>query len=134
MDSKRNGIYPTTSVARGELSTCRPNFTSYIVYSPQRYRSDSRSNSGSYYRILTKLVSMEMSRGGYSPQLYRSDSRSKSGSYRIFTKLVSMGCLKETGLFSSRHFHRHQFCEDPIITPRLRATVRSIKLRTVYKH
>ncbi|GBM19443.1 hypothetical protein AVEN_259350-1 [Araneus ventricosus] len=43
-------------------------------------------------------------------------------------------CLEETGLFgifSSRHFHRHQFCEDPTITSRVKATVRSIKLRTV---
>ncbi|GBN89210.1 hypothetical protein AVEN_166131-1 [Araneus ventricosus] len=42
--------------------------------------------------------------------------------------------LEETGLFgifSSRRFHRHQFCEDPIITPRVTATVRSIKLRTL---
>ncbi|GBM20255.1 hypothetical protein AVEN_216671-1 [Araneus ventricosus] len=33
---------------------------------------------------------------------------------------------------SSRHFHRHQFREDPIITPRVIETVRSIKLRTVH--
>ncbi|GBN17505.1 hypothetical protein AVEN_266058-1 [Araneus ventricosus] len=31
----------------------------------QPYRSDSRCNSGSYYRIFTKLVSMKTSRGEY---------------------------------------------------------------------
>ncbi|GBL88517.1 hypothetical protein AVEN_159102-1 [Araneus ventricosus] len=43
-------------------------------------------------------------------------------------------CHEETGLFGifcSSHFHRHQFCEDPIITPRVIATVLSIKLLTV---
>ncbi|GBM73392.1 hypothetical protein AVEN_163194-1 [Araneus ventricosus] len=29
------------------------------VYSPQLYRTDSRYNSGSYYRIFTKLVSIK---------------------------------------------------------------------------
>ncbi|GBM44009.1 hypothetical protein AVEN_218157-1 [Araneus ventricosus] len=90
------------------------------------------------------MVSMEMSfhkigvdRNGFSQNL----------SMEIFfTKLMSMemsfhktdvdGNVSRRrrvlfGIFSSRHFHRHQFCENPIITPRVIATVRSIKLKTV---
>ncbi|GBM62619.1 hypothetical protein AVEN_187027-1 [Araneus ventricosus] len=43
-------------------------------------------------------------------------------------------CPEEMGLFGiffSKHFNRHQFYENPMITPRVIATVRSIKLRTV---
>ncbi|GBL54724.1 hypothetical protein AVEN_90917-1 [Araneus ventricosus] len=62
----------------------------------------------------------------YSPQLYGSDSRSNSGVIIGSSQnWCRWKCFEETGLFgilSPRHFHRHQFCEDPIITPRVRAT------------
>ncbi|GBN27119.1 hypothetical protein AVEN_224319-1 [Araneus ventricosus] len=59
-----------------------------------------------------------------SPQLYRSDSRYNSELLSDFHKTGVDGNVL-FGIFSSRHYHRHQFCENPI-TVRVIATVRSV--------
>ncbi|GBN11214.1 hypothetical protein AVEN_36631-1 [Araneus ventricosus] len=80
------------------------------MYSPQLYRSDSRYNSRSYYRIFTKLVSMEMSRGGTG--FDRNFSRRRNLLERFPSTPVSPQDISIDTSFSSRHFHRHQFLLD----------------------